>query len=234
MWSKMPRNQLAKCAEALAFRKAFPEATSGLYVHEELEHLDSTNESEPTRDTATLPAKPKPETRPDVKQKSAPKQPEPEEPISSESQPQESKPVENLDAEPPEPPQATLKPSPEENRGHGHEGTQEAQRNGSFTRPQLKAMMEALLLDLWPNMTMHRQYRAIVGRELFDAQVKADIDRLPMDKLGLGIFALKIFQARIRHSFIPMPIQEDALVNELHNALTEARQAKAEQEAREP
>ena len=37
MWKKMPRNQLAKCAEALAFRKAFPHVLADVYVSEELD-----------------------------------------------------------------------------------------------------------------------------------------------------------------------------------------------------
>jgi phage recombination protein Bet len=64
LWDSMPDNMLAKCAEALALRKAFPAELSGVYSPEEMGQADNFVEAEVISERRSSPTSTAPKAQP--------------------------------------------------------------------------------------------------------------------------------------------------------------------------
>ena len=84
MWATKPHIMLAKCAEALALRRAFPAELSGLYTDDEMQQADSMRDVTPAPKVEKPKVEPPKEGHPDYPDAQEPEDSAPSEPPADE------------------------------------------------------------------------------------------------------------------------------------------------------
>ena len=146
LWKKMPEVMLAKCAECLALRKAFPNELSGLYTKEEMDQA----ETPPARPTMSEDVEPKMVNAQIEKKTQVPPAPTPETAATVPTgEPDWNEPIPNFAPGAESPPQQSAPPQQSEEEDYKITPKQKSRlfaisRSRGYKDAQVRELMEAL------------------------------------------------------------------------------------------